>query len=68
AFAGWAAASFLAVEGGAGPYAGLISVISLLMALLVCQSRVESGLHSVYQVVIGAVVGILVTIAAFQLL
>jgi diacylglycerol kinase (ATP) len=68
AFAGWVAASFIAVEGGAGPYAGLISVISLLMALLVCQSRVESGLHSVFQVAMGAVIGVLVTTAAFQLL
>jgi diacylglycerol kinase (ATP) len=68
AFAGWVAASFIAVEGGAGSYAGLVSVISLLMALLVCQSRVESGLHSVYQVIVGAVIGVLITIAAFQLL
>src|ERR671921_1634793 len=68
AFAGWVAASFIAVRGGAGAYAGLISVISLLMALLVCQSRVESGLHSVYQVLMGAVIGVLVTTAAFQLL
>ena len=68
AFAGWVAASFIAVEGGAGVYAGLISVISLLMALLVCQSRVESGIHSAYQVVMGAVIGVLVTTAAFQLL
>jgi diacylglycerol kinase (ATP) len=68
AFAGWVAASFIAVEGGAGIYAGLVSVISLLMALLVCQSRVESGIHSLYQVVMGAVIGVLVTTAAFQLL
>jgi diacylglycerol kinase (ATP) len=68
AFAGWVAASFIAVQGGAGSYAGLISVISLLMALLVCQSRVESGLHSVFQIVMGAVIGVLITTAAFQLL
>ena len=68
AFAGWVAASFIAVQGGAGSYAGLISVISLLMALLVCQSRVESGIHSVYQIIMGAVIGVLVTTAAFQLL
>ena len=68
AFAGWVAASFIAVEGGAGPYAGLVSVISLLMALLVCQSRVESGIHSVYQVIMGAVIGVLITTAAFQLM
>jgi diacylglycerol kinase (ATP) len=68
AFAGWVAASFIAIEGGAGSYAGLVSVISLLMALLVCQSRVESGFHSVFQVIMGAVIGTLVTTAAFQLL
>jgi diacylglycerol kinase (ATP) len=68
AFAGWVAASFIAVQGGAGSYAGLVSVISLLMALLVCQSRVESGIHSVYQVIMGAIIGVLVTTAAFQLL
>src|SRR5215216_1730329 len=66
AFAGWVAASFIAVQGGAGSYAGIISGISLLMALLVCQSRVESGIHSVYQVIMGAVIGVLVTTAAFQ--
>jgi diacylglycerol kinase (ATP) len=38
------------------------------MALLVCQSRVESGIHSVYQIIMGAVIGVLVTTAAFQLL
>jgi diacylglycerol kinase (ATP) len=65
AFAGWVAASFIAAE---GPYGGLVSVIALLMALLVCQSRVESGTHTVYQVAMGAVVGVLVTLAAFQLL
>ncbi len=65
AFAGWVAVSFVAVE---ARFAGLISLITLLMALLVCQSRVESGLHSVYQVVVGAVIGVLVTTAAFQLL
>jgi len=68
AFAAWVAASFIAVDGGAGRYAGLVSVISLLMALLVCQSRVESGIHSVYQVAMGALIGILVATAAFQLL
>ena len=68
AFAAWVAASFMAVDGGAGRYAGLVSVITLLMALLVCQSRVESGVHSVYQVAMGAMIGVLVATAAFQLL
>ena len=65
AFAGWVAASFVAAE---GRYAGLVSIITLLMALLVCQSRVESGTHTFYQVAIGALIGVLVTVAAFQLL
>jgi diacylglycerol kinase (ATP) len=68
AFAGWIAASYVAVEGGAGLYAGLVATITLLMALLVCQSRVESGTHTLYQVAMGALIGILVTVAAFQLL
>jgi len=65
AFAGWVAASFIAAE---GRYAGLVSLISLLMALLVCQSRVESGIHNPYQVVVGAAIGSLTTVAIFQLL
>jgi diacylglycerol kinase (ATP) len=65
AFAGWVAASFVAAD---GRYAGLVSIIALLMALLVCQSRVESGTHTFYQVATGALIGALVTVAAFQLL
>ena len=65
AFAGWVAVSFV-VAGGR--YAGLVSIIALLMALLVCQSRVESGTHNLYQVAMGATIGSLVTVAAFQLL
>lgn len=65
AFAGWVAASFIAAE---GRYAGLVSLISLLMALLVCQSRIEGGIHSPFQVAVGAVVGALLTVSIFQLL
>lgn len=65
AFAGWVAASFIAAE---GRYAGLVSLIALLMALLVCQSRVESGIHSLYQVGMGALIGVLVTVAIFQIM
>ena len=65
AFAGWVAVSFV-VAGGR--YAGLVSIIALLMALLVCQSRVESGTHNLYQVAMGSLIGSLVTVAAFQLL
>jgi diacylglycerol kinase (ATP) len=65
AFGGWIAVSFVAAD---GRYGGLVSVITLLMALLVSQSRVESGTHTLSQVTMGAVIGVLVTAAAFQLL
>lgn len=65
AFAGWVAASFLSVG---GRHAGLVSLLSLLMALLVCQSRIEGGVQSPYQVVVGAALGALTTVAIFQLL
>lgn len=65
AFAGWVGASFVAAG---GRYAGLVSLISLLMALLVCQSRLESGVRSPFQVATGGVVGTLVSVAVFQLL
>jgi diacylglycerol kinase (ATP) len=65
AFAGWVAASFTAAG---GRYAGLVSLISLLMALLVCQSRVEGGVHNLYQVLSGAAIGSLAAVAIFQLL
>ncbi len=63
-FAGWVAASFVAAG---GRYGGLVSLISLLMALLVCQSRVEGGAQGLYQVASGAVIGSLTAVAIFQL-
>lgn len=65
AFSGWVAASFIAAD---TQYAGLISLITLLMALLVCQSRIESGIHGILQVVAGTAIGVLVTVAVFQFL
>ena len=63
-FAGWVAASFVAAE---GRFAGLVSLITLLMALLVCQSRVEAGIHTYYEVAAGALLGTLLAVAVFQL-
>jgi diacylglycerol kinase (ATP) len=68
AFAAWVAASFIAIGDGTGRYAGLVSLITLLMALLVCQSRIESGIHTFYQVAAGALLGTLLAVAVFQLL
>lgn len=68
AFAGWVATTFIAFEARAGRLTGLVSLITLLLALLVCQSRVESGTHTIYQVAVGALMGTLVTVAVFQFL
>jgi diacylglycerol kinase (ATP) len=46
---------------------GAAAILAYLVAALVAQSRVEGEIHSVPQVVLGAVVGILVVVAVFQL-
>mgnify|MGYP001000214988 FL=1 len=45
----------------------LISTLSILMALMVLHSRYEAGIHTTKEIVIGAVLGIILTIIAFQL-
>ena len=65
AFAGWTAVMYLTA--GAS-YGVLVSAVTFLMAALTAQSRVESGIHSTWEVVLGAVLGILVATFAFQLL
>ena len=44
----------------------LISSLTFIMALLVAQTRIESGVHSSVEVLYGAVLGALVTLAIFQ--
>ncbi len=63
AFAGWAAILFIT-----STYAHhvLIATVAFLMAVLVAQTRVEAGVHSVVEVIYGAVVGVLVTLVIFQ--
>lgn len=46
----------------------LIATLSFLLSVLVAQSRVEGEIHSVFQVINGAILGILVTVLIFQLL
>lgn len=48
--------------------ASFISILVLLMAILVSQSRIEAGIHNYYEVVIGAILGIIVAILMFQVL
>ena len=62
AFAGWMAATYVA---GAS-HRFLVSSIALIMAFLVAQTRVESGVHSALEVTYGALVGALATLVVFQ--
>jgi diacylglycerol kinase (ATP) len=63
AFAGWIALTYIA---GAN-HRFLISTIAFVLALLVAQTRVESGVHSALEVVLGGLLGALMTLALFQL-
>jgi diacylglycerol kinase (ATP) len=63
AFAGWIALTYIA---GAN-HRFLVSTIAFILALLVAQTRVESGIHSSVEVVLGGLLGALMTLALFQL-
>ena len=64
AFAGWMAVTYL-ISGSQHRF--LISMLALVMALLVAQTRIEAGFHSALEVTYGAVIGTLVTLAFFQI-
>jgi len=64
AFAGWTAVTFVV---GATREGLLVSMITLVVAVMVAQSRVETGIHSLLEVVLGALLGIVVTTLVFQL-
>ena len=64
AFAGWMAATYLV---GHSRHWFLISSLTFIMALLVAQTRVESGIHSLLEVTYGGVLGALLTLVLFQL-
>jgi diacylglycerol kinase (ATP) len=63
AFGGWTAITFIVDEQRV-----VVSFVALIMALLVAQTRVESGIHTTSEVVLGAVTGTLVTMILFQVL
>jgi diacylglycerol kinase (ATP) len=63
AFAGWIAATYIA----GAQHRFLVSSIVLLLALLVAQTRVEAGVHSMFEVLLGGMLGALTTLALFQL-
>ena len=64
AFASWMAATYVIGD----DHRFLISTLTFIMALLVAQTRVESGVHSTLEVVYGGVLGALVTLVVFQVL
>jgi len=64
AFAGWMAATYIITD----EHRFLISSLTFIMALLVAQTRVESGVHSALEVLYGGALGALVTLVVFQVL
>jgi diacylglycerol kinase (ATP) len=64
AFAGWMAATYIVNDS----HRFVVSALTFIMALLVPQTRVESGVHTALEVAYGGALGALVTLAVFQLL
>ncbi len=63
AFAAWVAVTYLVGD----EHRFVVSALALIMAVLVAQTRVESGVHSTLEVVYGGALGALVTLVLFQL-
>jgi diacylglycerol kinase (ATP) len=64
AFGAWTAATYVTSD----DHRFLISSLTFVMAVLVAQTRVESGIHSVLEVLYGGALGALVTLGVFQVL
>jgi diacylglycerol kinase (ATP) len=64
AFAGWMAATYVIGD----QHRFLVSSLTFLMAVLVAQTRVESGVHSALEVFYGGALGALITLVVFQVL
>ncbi len=62
AFAAWVAVTYLV----GSDHRFVVSGLALIMALLVAQTRVESGIHSTLEVAYGGALGALVTLIVFQ--
>ena len=63
AFAGWMAVTLVLDD---ATHHFLVSSVTFIMALLVAQTRVETGVHSASEVSFGAAVGALTTLLMFQ--
>src|SRR2546429_9221365 len=64
AFAGWVAITYLVGD----HHRFVVSALTLIMAVLVAQTRVESGIHSTLEVAYGGALGAIVTLVVFQLI
>ena len=49
-------------------YHPTVAILAALLALLVAESRLETGIHSVLEVLAGGAIGVLVTTLIFQFL
>jgi len=63
AFAGWMAVTLVLTD---SPHRFFLSTLTFIMAMLVAQTRVETGVHSASEVASGGVLGALVTLLLFQ--
>jgi diacylglycerol kinase (ATP) len=63
AFGCWIAATYVAGQ----PHRLLVSTLAFLLAVLVAQTRIESGVHSSLEVTLGGLLGALTTLTLFQL-
>ncbi len=64
AFGGWVAITFV---GSGTAFALPISLIGLLMAALVAQSRIQAGIHTASEVLLGAMLGAGLMVLVFQI-
>ena len=63
AFSGWVAVTLVLHD---SPHRFLVSTLTFIMAFLVAQTRVETGVHSAFEVTSGGLIGALMTLALFQ--
>jgi diacylglycerol kinase (ATP) len=61
AFAVWVAVTVLTAN-------ALVSILVFLLALLIAKSRVGNGIHTLWEVVAGSVLGALISLLMFQIL
>lgn len=66
AFSSFVAITFISAQYLPAQFTSLVSTLALLMAFLVSQTRIESGIHSFWEVAVGALLGTIVTVLVWQ--